>query len=202
MQTCYPITIPIRSASPTAFDVLSLAEARKQCAIAEGNGYHDQSLTRYIATARREVEKQAMLVIATGTYTHKRTEFGYGEYFELPSSLRPVTSITSIVYTATDGTSTTWSSSQYTLDTYTIQPVVRLNYGYQWPAIRGDMNGITITAVAGYADAPSVPENVKHALLLHVSMQWQEEMNELREREATEKAYDRVIHLLRQEVYA
>jgi uncharacterized phiE125 gp8 family phage protein len=202
MHSCVPITKPVRSASPAAFDPISLADAKKQLGIAESNESHDQDVLRMIATARREVEKDAMLVTATGTYTVKRTEWTNSYWLELPSSLRPVTSLTSIVYTATDGTATTWSSAQYSLDTHSITPMVKLVYGYSWPTVRGDINGITITAVAGYANAAAIPADVVHALKLNISMQWQEEMNELKERDNTQKAYERVINLLRQEIYA
>jgi uncharacterized phiE125 gp8 family phage protein len=202
MHICVPITKPVRSASPAAFDPISLADAKKQLGIAESNESHDQDVLRMIATARREVEKDAMLVTATGTYTVKRTEWTNSYWLELPSSLRPVTSLTSIVYTATDGTATTWSSAQYSLDTHSITPMVKLVYGYSWPTVRGDINGITITAVAGYANPAAIPADVVHALKLNISMQWQEEMNELKERDNTQKAYERVINLLRQEIYA
>jgi uncharacterized phiE125 gp8 family phage protein len=200
MQTCYPISHPVRSAVPT-FEPISLDEAKQQLGLL-GNGAHDGYLASLITFAREQVEKDAMLVCATGTFTTKRTEFGYGDYFELPSSLKPISSLTSIVYTATDGTATTWSSSQYALDTSPAIPIVKLNYGYIWPTIRGDINGITITVVAGYATALVIPQRVKQAVVLKLQEEWHTRMGEAKEADLAMKCYERIIDQLRAEVYA
>lgn len=133
--------------------------------------HHDAKLTSYIQSGREQVEKDTGIVCATGTYTFYRTHFPAGDTFDL-NSIRPVSAITSIVYTATDGTSTTWSSSEYALVTAGVVPFVRLGYGYVWPTVRGDVNGIAITATAGYASAALIPQRVKDAVLVYVHAQW------------------------------
>lgn len=163
-----PITKPVRSAVPT-FEPVTLSEARHQCGVAEGDSYQTAFLERLITTAREQVEHDTGLVVATGTFTWKFTEWPCGDYFELPSSVRPVSSITSIVYINTAGSSATWSVSEYTLDATTVEPIVKLNYGYSWPSIRGDINGITVTLVAGYATQLAIPQRVKQAVLFLVN---------------------------------
>lgn len=199
VQTCYPISKPTRSAAPT-FEPISLDEAKAQCGLT-GNGAHDQTLSDFIATAREAVEHDAMLVCCTGTYTAKRTVWGV-DYFELPSSLRPVTAVTAITYVATDGTATTWSASEYAVDTYTLLPIVKLAHGYTWPSLRGDINGITITVTAGYASQALIPKRVKDAVKLHLHYEWLLKMESFKEAESAMVAYERVVNLLRQEIYA
>lgn len=173
----------------------------RQLGIPEAADQHYADLQDLIAFAREQVERDAMLVVATGTFTVKRTDWGYGEYFELPSSLRPCSAVTAITYAATDGTVTTWSTSEYSLDTYTMQPIVKLGYGYTWPTLRGDINGITITATAGYAQT-AVPKRIKEAVVLRLRAEWLARMELMKESDLSMTAYERVVNQLRHEVYA
>lgn len=169
MLTCYPITKPIRSTAPTILqEPLSLAEAKKQCGVAEGVNYHDDIIQRLIVAARETVENDTGIVCYTGTFTWKFTHWPDDEWFEI-RAIRPVTSITSIAYLDGNGTSQTWAASNYTLETSTVTPLVRLTYGNTFPAIRGDVNGITVTLVAGYATVAAVPVMVKQAILFLIN---------------------------------
>lgn len=165
MEACL-INQPVRSAVPT-FEPVTLDEARKQLSLGD-NTAHDELILRLIQAARETIELDTGIVAATGTYTAKLTEWPDDNYLEI-RGIRPLTSITSIVYVATDGTSTTWSSANYSLDTYPVVPIVKLAYGSLWPTLRGDDNGITITMVAGYASQATIPAVFKQALLLLVS---------------------------------
>lgn len=77
-----------------------------------------------------------------------------------------VTTVTSITYVASDGTSTVWSSSEYRTDLPTgptcargrIEPA----YGYAWPTTRGVIGAVTIRMTVGYgATRASVPAALK-----------------------------------------
>lgn len=200
MSTCLPVTIPQRTASPS-FEPLTLQEAKRQLAIADVVDQHDSDVDDLITFAREQLERDAMLVVATGAFTVKRTEWGYGDYFELPSSLRPCSAVTAITYVDTAGSTQTWATAQYSLDTYTIAPTVKLAYGYTWPTIRGDINGITITATAGYAQA-AVPKRIKQAVILKLQELWQTRQGMQKEADLSAKAYDSIVSNLRHEVYA
>ena len=170
MEYCYPITRPVRTAEPTypTQEPVTAAEARYQCGISADAGYYDPLLQRLIITAREMVERDSGLVCYTGTFTSKRTDWGYGDYFELPD-VRPITAVTSITYVDTSGTTTAWSSSSYVVSTAALMPYVRLAYGEVWPTLRGDAEGITITFTAGYASVAAIPQRVKQAVLLLVN---------------------------------
>lgn len=173
---------------------MTLGEAKKQCEVADGIEYHNEHLGRLIKTAREIVEDDTGLVLATGTFTYKLTEWPARDYIELP--IRPVTSITSIAYLDSAGVSQTWTASNYSLETSTVTPVIRLAYGQSWPTTRGDINGITITLVAGYATALTVPQIAKQAVLLIVRLLWQELVNP-----SEDAGYQRVLLRLLRSTY-
>ncbi len=87
----------------------------------------------------------------------------------------PLSSVTSIAYTDTNGDSATVTASVYDVDTTTEPGMIRLAYGQTWPSdLRGDANGVTLTYIAGYSsDATEVPESLKMAIRLLVA-HWHE----------------------------
>jgi hypothetical protein len=76
---------------------------------------------------------------------------------------------------------------------------VRLKYGQNWPATRGDTNGITVTFVAGYATVLAVPPTVKLAVLLKLHCEWLLK-NEL-DATTQEEGYVRVVNRLGRRTY-
>ena len=192
MYQTVPITRPIQSAEPT-WEPVTLGEAKKQCEVAQDNGNHNEHLTRLIKEARETVEYDTGLAIGTRTFTYKLTEWP-AQFLEIP--LRPVTSITSIAYLDVDGASQTWSAANYVLETATVVQLVRRAYNVDWPSLRGDINGITVTLVAGYATALAVPETVKLAVLIMVRLLWQELLNP-----SEEAGYQRVLLRLLRSTY-
>lgn len=81
----------------------------------------------------------------------------------------PLISVTSIQYIDESGTLQTWSSDEYDVDAETEPGRIVPAYGYSWPSIRGDPNGIVITYVAGYDSADDVPGEIKTAILMLVA---------------------------------
>lgn len=201
MQTCYPVTIQVRTAEPTfQQEPITLAEAKYQCSVAPDVSYHDEELQSLIVAARRQVEHDAGVVCYTGTFTWKFTEFPCREWLPLPSGLRPVTAITSIAYVATDGTTTTWGASNYGLKE-AITPYVALAYGQTWPTVRGDMNGIVVTATAGYASVLLIPQTIKEAVKLALHINWLHATEQPDLAAKQQAGYDRWMNLLRRETY-
>jgi uncharacterized phiE125 gp8 family phage protein len=177
-----------------------LARAKDQCGVASEVSAFDEWFRHNIAAARRRVEHDVGVVCYTGTFTWKFTEFPWRDFIELPSTLRPVTAVSSITYVDTAGDTQTWSSAEYTApDAYSLTPFVRLNDGYVWPVVRGDLNGITLTATAGYATIPAIPPDIKNAVALAVHIEWLFKMERFVDAERAQTGYDRWINLLRRE---
>ena len=86
-----------------------------------------------------------------------------------------VTTLTSISYVDTSGTTQTWSSSEYMTDLPTGEKCTRgriqPRYGYTWPSTRDQIAAMTFRVTAGYgATRASVPEGLKvgmKALISH-----------------------------------
>lgn len=197
---CYPVTRWIRSVEPTtAQEPITLTQAKQQCKIPTEVSDYDEDIQRMIVSSRRQVETDCAVACYTGTFTRKFNAFPCGDVLEL-GDIRPITSITSIVYTWTDGSLTTWSSSQYVLHNGTATPFVGLAYGYTWPTVRGDINGITVTVVAGYATVAALPEEIRRAVLLQVNIHWEDSLGQ--DTAKMRQAYDNYITRIRREFYA
>ena len=161
----------IRSGSPT-FEPVSLAEVKKHLEIADADNSHDQHLSALIQTARELVEHDTQTILATGTFTLTLDDFPDEDEIELP--IKPVSSVTSITYIDTGGTTRTMSSSDYVLDSNEPTPEIRLAYLAMWPVTRGEPNAVTITFVAGYASAAAVERKYKQMMLLDIARNFQD----------------------------
>lgn len=95
------------------------------------------------------------------------------DYIALP--MPPLISVTSIAYTDSAGTVTTWSSTEYQVDTSGFVGRIMPAYGYSWPSTTlRNMAGIKITYKAGYGDeAADVPMKIRRAVLILVSELWE-----------------------------
>lgn len=125
----------------------------------------DTFIASLITAAREYVEGAAHRAFVTQTWRLNLDEWPGDDEIELPRP--PLQSVTSITYKDSDGTTTTWSSSEYEVDTDSEPGRVKLAYGYSWPsATLAATNPIKITFVAGYGDAEDVPQKWKQAILL------------------------------------
>jgi uncharacterized phiE125 gp8 family phage protein len=187
-----PATRPIRTTEPTAAqEPIDIDTAKRKCGIALDNGYIDTELAGWIASARHQVEHDAVIACYTGAFVWKITWLPCGDFLEI--NLTPVTAVTSITYTATDGTTTTWGAANYSLDYYGLKPVIKLAYGSIWPTIRGDINGITINLTAGYASVLAIPPLIKDVVGVKVVEKYRMHLGEWQEAERLARGYDSLI---------
>jgi uncharacterized phiE125 gp8 family phage protein len=98
-------------------------------------------------------------------------------------------SVTSIIYVATDGTSTTLATTEYQVDATTEPGRVAPAYGKIWPVTRAQMSAVTVVFVAGYGAASAVPDLIKTAMRLLVGC-WYEQ------REPSKVEWDAIHRLL------
>jgi uncharacterized phiE125 gp8 family phage protein len=198
---CYPATKPIRVTEPTfTQEPIGLTEARKQVGIADDVSYHDADLTGMISAARAQVEHDSGgLVCFTGSFTWKFSDFPCEDFIPI-YGVRPITAISSITYVDTAGTTQTWSSSYYSLKTASLVPSIWLVYGYVWPVVRGDQEGVTVTLTAGYANLTSIPWQVKSAVRLKLHELWKLEQGE--DTKGIVEGYERMMNLIGRSDYA
>lgn len=132
----------------------------------------DTLIASYITQAREYVET------VTGRPLMPQTHLWKGDAFEAfprdthqPEAIivpkAPLASVTSIVYQDAAGASQTWSSSLYVVSTPTEQPGrITPAFGESYPSTRNEPDAVTMTLVTGYANAASVPQRAKQAILL------------------------------------
>ena len=162
MTTALRYALEVSSAP--AVEPIDLAEAKTYCKVDVEDD--DDLLDAWIVEAREQCEAVLDQALITQTVKVYLDEFPAWELY-VPRS--PLQSVTSIVYVATDGTSTTLSSSLYRVDAKSRPGRITPAYGEVWPTVRDQTNAITITYVAGYgAAASSVPAAIKQAMRLSI----------------------------------
>lgn len=123
----------------------------------------DQVVLAYIRSARTWCETYLQKQILPATYALRLDQF---PSWTLKLPMPPITAITSITYLDTQGVQQTLSSSLYVADIHSSPGRVTPAYSQIWPITRMQINAVTITYTAGYADAASVPATIKQAIRL------------------------------------
>lgn len=187
----------VRTGAPAVTPV-SLSEARAFLRIPDDITGDNDQLSSWLASGTQRCEETAGLSLITQTWELTLDSFfddrngaycdpWLGSVIQLPRP--PLQSVSSIVYTATDGTLTTLASTEYQVDASSRLPGrVRPAYGKVWPTPRAQLAAVKITFVAGYGAAgTSVPDEVKDAIKSYVAYR-----NERRE-EPDEDFLDRLF---------
>ncbi len=157
-----------------ASEPVSLAEAKDHCRIAQAVTYEDALVTGLIRAAREHVETYTHRALLTQTWADKRDAFPCDRDEALWLPMPPVSSVTSITYIDTAGTSQTWAASLYTTDLPS-GPYARAGrivpaYSEYYPATRGVINAVTIRFVCGYgATAATVPSSLLAAMQILIA---------------------------------
>jgi uncharacterized phiE125 gp8 family phage protein len=128
----------------------------------------DTYIGSLITTAREICEEYQNRSYITRTYELTLDEWPDADVIELP--MPPAIAISSITSTLSDGTTSTWSASEYQLDASGFVGRLSPAYGYSWPSDNlRELAGIKITYTAGCgALASTVPNRVKHAMMMLV----------------------------------
>lgn len=149
--------------APTV-EPITLAEAKAHLRVTDAG--EDTLISALIAAARGYCQKETGRALLTQTW--EITLDAFPSAIELPNP--PVASITSVKYLDGNGIEQTLDSAAWKLDKSSDYGVGRLvpAYGYVWPATRADINAVRVRYVAGYADAASVPQEMKQWMLLQI----------------------------------
>lgn len=177
---------------------VTVEEARSQCRLTDSS--EDGLLAGYLLTARHLAEARTGRVFATeswaetydydwpcGTNCVPVSQPYCGPYLPrrimLPRA--PVQSVTSVTYSDTTGTTQTLNPNQYRVGKHQLIAVIDPEFGVAWPAVRYQIDTITVTYVAGYSTPSAIPETVRQAILLLVAHYY-------RNREATVESLSRL----------
>jgi len=127
----------------------------------------DAEIETMIDDCTRLTEHENNQCLMTQTFEYSCDAFP--AKFELTRN--PVQSVTSITYVDGTGATVTLAEDQYTLinDGFGFARITPA-YGVVWPSVRGDIDGVKVRFVAGYASAALVPGNFKRQVKIFVSM--------------------------------
>ena len=150
-------TMQVSSAPAT--EPITTAEAKKQSYIDTDDD--DDFIDDNIQAAREYLQEQTNTSFITQTRVMRMDRFP--DTIKIPFS--PLISVTSITYVDTNGDTQTLSSSLYDVDIYRKPARINPAYGESWPSTRLIDDAITLTYVAGYANAAAVPALIKKMML-------------------------------------
>lgn len=134
------------------------------------NGSEDfDHAANLVKAARTELERVMNISFLTQTWRLWLDDWPFsGSIISLPFT--PLQSVTHIKYYDTSGSPTTWTSTNYIVDTVSKPPRISQAYNVTWPSeTLRPINGIEIEFVSGYTDPDNIPQPWKQALLMTVS---------------------------------
>jgi uncharacterized phiE125 gp8 family phage protein len=158
------------STLPTS-EPITLEEVQLHLRVTDAS--EDDYINALIKSARMQAETYTNRQLMSATWDLYLDRFPCGlRPIELPRC--PVTAVSSITYTDSDGATQTWSSANYTYDLYSEPARITLAYQATWPTARLITNSIRVRFTAGYASAALVPAPIKQAMLLMIEAMYKQ----------------------------
>lgn len=148
---------------------ITLSEAKQHCRVDFADD--DALITGLIGAALSEMEGPNGAGLALMPQEWKLSLDCFPRVIEIP--MMPVTGVTSIAYTDTDGVVQALDSSAYKVDIDSFPARITPAYGTSWPATRWETGAVKIVFGAGYANAAGVPDDLKAALKLIISHRYE-----------------------------
>lgn len=147
--------------TPPVGRVVSSAELKEHARI--DDPAEDTYLAELLDAAEDEAEDYTWRKLLTQTWDH------YFDRFCDPLVLKwaPVSSLTSVTYVDSNGTTQTLASSVYELAEQDGIAIVRRKYNQSWPTARLHADSVIVRSVFGYGAAASVPPRIKRAIKMY-----------------------------------
>lgn len=151
----------LRLISAAGSEPITLAQLKSQCRVDTSD--EDAVLTLAIQAARAKAENYTGTAIISQVWEQTIDSFPEAEIELLKP---PVSAVNAVTYVDAAGATQTLAGASYTLDTTTFPGWLLPAYGTEWPDTRDQANSVTIRFTTGYADANSVPGDMRAWLLL------------------------------------
>lgn len=149
-----------------ASEPVSLVEAKAQLRV--DNTVEDSLILHLITVARRKVEQETGRLLISQTVKAYWEKWPPSGILHLP--LYPAAAITNVKYIDEDGTLQTWASTNYTADLVGMTPRIVPAPDVDLPGIGDYPNSVQVTYTVGATVPASVPAELKHAILVTLSM--------------------------------
>lgn len=141
---------------------LTLQEAKDHLRITSSS--YDDYINTLIAAVQDFVEEGYDLSLTQETFDLLLDEFPTESPYAIEIWKWPVSGITSVKYTDSDGNTQTVDSADYTTDTYS--RVTRITPDDSWPTAKDIPNAVQVRFTTGFANPESIPEDLKLAMKL------------------------------------
>jgi uncharacterized phiE125 gp8 family phage protein len=167
------MTQPLRVVAPTG-EPVTLVEMKSHLRV--DTSADDTYITALITAVRMFIEDLGGITLMPTTWEFALREFpSYA--IELPRP--PVVAVSSVKYTPYGGSEQTVNSANYAVDILSAPARILLTKTGTWPSDElTTVNGVKVRYTAGYADAASVPDVLKHAIKL-LAGHWYENREEV-----------------------
>lgn len=156
-----------------ASEPITLSEAKSQLRVDWND--EDADINGYILAAREYCEGIQNRALITQTWDLWMDSWPSKDRFNVP--LPPLQSVASVKYYRTDNAEYTMAASDYFADDKSEPGRLVLAYGKSWPSTTlRPVNGVVVRFTAGYGLAASVPQKVKQAMLLLVTLMYEKRL--------------------------
>ncbi len=173
---------------PRLVEPLGLEELRLYLRIDADDRSQDMVIEDLQRSAREYAERWLGAQLITQRWIMTLDGFPADGVIELPKV--PLQSVVSVEYTDTDLVETTLATTDYVVDTGTKPGRLIKAYGIAWPTAVLQPGGLAITYDAGHGGPAGVPQTIKQAMRLMISLDYEK-------RSASKPEMDRVHDLLR-----
>jgi uncharacterized phiE125 gp8 family phage protein len=129
-------------------------------------------INRQIKATRKWFEETVLgRALNTQTWYYYLDNFPCENFISIPYPPLQASPAPTLKYTDTDGTQSTWASTNYTVDNKNEPGRIVLTYLNSWPTVTlSPDNPIVIEFVCGYGNTPEdVPEGIKYAMLVSIA---------------------------------
>lgn len=157
-----PYRYALQVVTPPASEPVTTAEQKTHSRVDISDD--DDYIDALIQAAREMLEDELGRRIVSQTWNLYLDHFPYS-VMDMRCPYGPWSSIVSIQYVDLNGTTQTWSSANYALDSASFEPRIYLQWQKIYPVPRLIQNAVTIQHVSGYS---TVPEKLKLAIKLRV----------------------------------
>jgi len=153
-----------RQITSSTTEAVNFAEVKDFIHLHSGTTANDAEVKACIHDATRYCEGETHRAFLTSTWKLVASSF-YIDQIPLAVDLQ---SVTSVVYTDSNGVDQTADPSTYLVDTDSFVGSVRPTYNGCWPSTRSNTpNAVRITYTCGYGDSPSdLPSDARRAIKL------------------------------------
>lgn len=131
----------------------------------------EELLSSYLASARYWVENELQMALSNRTFTLYLDMF---PAWEVQLRMPPVTAVSAVNYTDTNGTSQVVAPANYIVDLVHSPARITPQWGLFWPYTRPILNAVSITGTCGYANAAAVPDPAKQAIRYLAAMMYEQ----------------------------